>query len=130
MNDDIKEPGTAAPAEEAAEPSGIAGRLKALVRRLKVEAHVLYLAFRHARTPWYAKAILVLVLLYALSPIDIIPDIIPILGMLDDLVILSLGIWISVRLIPKDVMAECREQAEAADRPDWVRALWQKLKDM
>lgn len=130
MNDDTKEPGAGAPTKEVTDPPSLSGRLKALVRRLKVEAHVLYLAFRHPRTPWYAKAILVLVLLYALSPIDIIPDIIPVLGMLDDLVILSLGIWISVRLIPKDVMAECREQAEAADRPDWVRALWQKLKDM
>jgi len=104
-------------------------RFKALVRRLKVELHVLWLAFRHPRTPWYVKAILLFVLIYAMSPIDLIPDIIPVLGMLDDLVVISLGIWLTVRLIPSDVMAECRAQAVAADRQDWLKVLWQKFKD-
>lgn len=130
MNDETGEAPTEAPTREGTEPPGFAGRLKALVRRLKVELHVLWLAFRHPRSPWYAKAILLLVLFYALSPIDLIPDVIPVLGMLDDLVVISLGVWLAVRLIPKDVMAECRAQALAADRQDWVRALWQKLKDL
>jgi uncharacterized membrane protein YkvA (DUF1232 family) len=74
----------------------------------------LWLAARDARTPWYAKAVAALVAAYALSPIDLIPDFIPILGYLDDLVIVPLGILLAVKLVPAGLMAELR--AEAARR--------------
>jgi uncharacterized membrane protein YkvA (DUF1232 family) len=95
-------------------------------RQLKREILVLYLACRHPRTPWYAKALAILVVGYAFSPLDLIPDPIPILGYLDDLVLLPLGILFVIRLIPAAVMEECRAQAQdlqAGDRPtNWVAA--------
>ena len=92
----------------------MAGTLKEWARSLKRDVHAIYLAARDPRTPWYAKALAVCVAGYALSPIDLIPDFIPILGYLDELVILPLGILAVVRLIPPDVMAEKRERAAAA----------------
>ncbi len=92
--------------------------LKRWVRALKHEALALYLAARDARTPWYAKAWAAFVVAYAFSPIDLIPDFIPVLGYLDDLILLPLGVWIAVRLIPSHLMAEHRRAAEAlAERP-------------
>ena len=86
-----------------------------LVRR---DAHALYFAARDPRVPWYAKAVAVAVAAYALSPIDLIPDFIPVIGYLDDLIIVPLGIWLVVSLIPTDVMAEYRAKAiEAGQRP-------------
>ena len=67
-------------------------------------------ALRHPRTPWYAKAIGVVTLLYALSPIDLVPDFIPIVGHVDDLILIPLGIWLTVRLIPRAVWAECEAE--------------------
>jgi uncharacterized membrane protein YkvA (DUF1232 family) len=90
------------------------------------EAYALYLACRDPRTPWYAKWLAAAVAAYAASPIDLIPDFIPVLGYLDDLVIVPLGVWLAVKLIPPQVLAECREQARArlaARRPDWRAAL-------
>ncbi len=113
--------------DQSSEPS-ILSELKRLARRVKVEVHTLWLAFRDRRTPWYVKAILVLLLLYLASPIDLIPDVIPVLGMLDDLVVIAFALWLCYRLIPKEVMAECREKAQAADREDWLKALWKKFK--
>jgi uncharacterized membrane protein YkvA (DUF1232 family) len=81
---------------------------------LKRETYVLYLAYRDARTPWYAKFFLAAVVAYALSPIDLIPDAIPVLGFLDDLVILPLGVALSLRMIPPAVLSDCRERAETA----------------
>jgi uncharacterized membrane protein YkvA (DUF1232 family) len=86
-------------------------RMKARARELTRELHALYLACRDPRTPWYARVVAVIVLGYALSPIDLIPDFIPVLGYLDDLVLLPLGIWALLRMIPDDVMSECRERA-------------------
>jgi uncharacterized membrane protein YkvA (DUF1232 family) len=80
---------------------------------LQAETYALYLAYRDPRVPWYAKALAICVLSYALSPIDLIPDFIPVLGYLDDLVLIPLGIALALRLIPPAVMAECREQARA-----------------
>jgi len=79
----------------------------------------LYLAARDPRVPWYAKAMAGCVAAYALSPIDLIPDFIPVLGYLDDLVIVPLGIMLAVRLVPREVLAELRIEAErrAASRP-------------
>ena len=85
---------------------------------IKRDAHAIYLAARDRRVPWYAKALAFLVAGYALSPIDLIPDFIPILGYVDDLVIVPLGIWAVVKLVPPEVMAEHRANAElAAERP-------------
>ncbi len=81
------------------------------LRMLKQHVHALALACRHPRTPWYAKAWVALVVAYALSPIDLIPDFVPVLGAVDDLVLMPLGIWVGLRLVPPEVMAECREAA-------------------
>lgn len=88
------------------------GSWKERVRALKKETFALYLACRHPRVPWYAKALALLVVGYALSPIDLIPDFVPVLGYLDDLVIIPLGIMLVIRLIPADVLTECRRQSE------------------
>jgi uncharacterized membrane protein YkvA (DUF1232 family) len=86
--------------------------VKAWARGLKRDVHAIYLASRDPRTPWYARAAAVLVAAYALSPIDLIPDFVPILGYLDDLLIVPLGILLVIRLIPPDVLAEHRAAAE------------------
>jgi uncharacterized membrane protein YkvA (DUF1232 family) len=90
--------------------------LKARARTLKHETHALYLAVRDPRTPWYARAIAAAVVAYALSPIDLIPDFIPVVGLLDDLIVVPLGFALALKLIPAPVMADCRSQALAADR--------------
>ena len=93
-------------------------RLKARARRLKQETYALYLVARDPRTPWYAKLIAAAVVAYALSPLDLIPDFVPVLGYLDDLIIVPAGIALVLRLVPAEVLADCREQARLrADRP-------------
>jgi uncharacterized membrane protein YkvA (DUF1232 family) len=89
-------------------------RLRQWARLIKRDVHAIYLASRDPRVPWYAKAIAISVAAYALSPIDLIPDFVPILGYLDDVVLVPLGILLVVRLIPPDVMAEHRAVADAA----------------
>jgi uncharacterized membrane protein YkvA (DUF1232 family) len=92
-------------------------------RVVKRDAHALYLAARDPRVPWYAKALAVAIAGYALSPIDLIPDVIPVLGLLDDIIIVPAGIALVVRMIPPAIMAEHRELASAAqDRPVSYRA--------
>jgi uncharacterized membrane protein YkvA (DUF1232 family) len=87
-------------------------------RAVKRECHALYFAARDPRTPWYVKAFAAGIAAYALSPIDLIPDFIPVLGILDDLVLLPLAIVVVLKLIPAEVMAESRGRAaEAAARP-------------
>jgi uncharacterized membrane protein YkvA (DUF1232 family) len=88
-------------------------RWKARARALKREVHALLLACRDHRVSWQAKTVAFLVVAYAVSPIDLIPDFIPVLGYLDDLVILPLGIMLVVRMIPTEVMADCRARAGA-----------------
>ena len=88
-------------------------KLKNRARALKQEAFAIYLAARDPRTPWYAKALVFFVVAHTFSPIDLIPDFIPILGYLDDLIITPGGIWLAVRLIPAEVMAEARATAAA-----------------
>ena len=85
--------------------------LKNRARALKRDVSAIYIARRDPRVPWYAKALAIGVAAYALSPIDLIPDFIPVLGYLDDLIIVPLGIWLVIALIPADVMAECRALA-------------------
>ncbi len=88
-------------------------RLKSHVRTLKREAYALYIAARDPRVPWYAKAFLALVVAHTFSPIDLIPDFIPVLGYLDDLVITPLGIALALKMVPSEVMVDARQQAEA-----------------
>jgi uncharacterized membrane protein YkvA (DUF1232 family) len=93
-------------------------RWKQWARTIKRDAHALYLAARDPRVPWYAKVLAIAVAAYALSPIDLIPDFVPVLGYLDDLIIVPAGIVLVVRLIPPSIMAEHRALATAAqDRP-------------
>lgn len=87
-------------------------RIKPWARALQREAWTLWFATKHPRTPWYAKALGVFVVAYALSPIDLIPDFIPVVGYLDDLILLPGLIWLALRLTPLAVVAECRLSAE------------------
>ncbi len=87
--------------------------LKSRARRLKTELTALYYAYHHPQVPWYARLWVAVVVGYALSPIDLIPDFIPVLGYLDDLILLPLGIALAIRLIPAAVLAECRARAVA-----------------
>jgi uncharacterized membrane protein YkvA (DUF1232 family) len=87
---------------------------KLRTQEIKVETYAVYLAYRDPRTPWYAKLLAVGVVAYAISPIDLIPDFIPVLGLLDDLVIVPLGTLLAIKTVPKEVMAECREKARNA----------------
>ena len=82
-------------------------------RRLRREVYALYLAVRDPGTPWYAKLLGAVVVGYALSPIDLIPDFIPVLGLLDDLILVPAGIALVLRMVPAEVMARCRVRARA-----------------
>jgi uncharacterized membrane protein YkvA (DUF1232 family) len=86
-------------------------RLKARARELKQETYAIYLAARDPRTPWYVKALVFFVVAHTFSPIDLIPDFIPVLGYLDDLIITPGGLWLAVRWIPPEVLAEARAAA-------------------
>ena len=90
---------------------------KAWAKRLKRDVVALWLAARDSRTPLAAKLVAGAVAAYALSPIDLIPDFIPVLGYLDDLLLVPAGIWLAVRLVPPPLMAELRAEAERRDRP-------------
>jgi uncharacterized membrane protein YkvA (DUF1232 family) len=90
--------------------------LREWARTLKRDVVALWLAARDPRTPWLAKALCAAVAAYALSPIDLIPDFIPVLGYLDDLIILPAGVWLAVRMVPEAQMQEFRAKAEARDR--------------
>lgn len=87
-------------------------KLKQRARHLKAETLALYLAARDPRTPWYAKLLVAGIAAYALSPIDLIPDFVPVLGYLDDLILIPLGITLAIKLVPPSVLAECRKQAQ------------------
>lgn len=92
-------------------------------RIIRRDSHALYLAARDPRVPWYAKALAMAVAGYALSPLDLIPDFIPVIGLLDDAIIVPLGIALVVRMVPPEIMAEHRERASAAQqRPVSYRA--------
>ena len=92
--------------------------LKAWAKALKRDAHAVWLAARDPRTPWYAKALAIAVAGYAFSPIDLIPDFVPVLGYLDDLILVPAGLWLVLKLIPAEVLADHRAAAEAAaERP-------------
>ena len=101
--------------------------LRTKSKRLKSEVYALYLASKHPKTPWYAKAFAVFMIGYALSPIDLIPDFIPVIGYLDDLIIVPAGIALLVTMIPKEVLEECREKARSqfiSKKPrNWTAAM-------
>lgn len=86
--------------------------LKQRARHLKAETFALYLAARDPRTPWYAKLLVAGIVAYAFSPIDLIPDFVPVLGYLDDLILIPLGIALAIKLVPPSVLAECRGRAQ------------------
>ena len=86
--------------------------LKQNAHRLKTETFALYLAARHHDTPWYAKLMVAAITAYAFSPIDLIPDFVPVLGYLDDLVLIPLGIALAIKMVPPSVLAECRARAQ------------------
>jgi uncharacterized membrane protein YkvA (DUF1232 family) len=90
---------------------------KQRARQLKKETYAIYIACKDPRVPWYARLFAGFVVAYAFSPIDLIPDVIPIFGYLDDLVLVPLGIILVIKMIPPAVLAECREKAEAAMNP-------------
>lgn len=104
----------------------ILSTLSAWVKRLKRDAITLWFACKHPATPWHAKALGFIVVAYALSPIDLIPDFIPILGYVDEALLLPLFIWLAIQFTPDAVLTECRQQGE-----DWMargqakpRSLW------
>jgi uncharacterized membrane protein YkvA (DUF1232 family) len=110
--------------ERKREPSdGVWARWKERVQALKLETWAVYLACRDPRTPWAARLVALCVVGYALSPIDLIPDFVPVLGYLDDLILVPLGLMLALRLIPREVLAECRERARLEMRQgkfkDW-----------
>ena len=109
------------------EPATFLQSWRRRARRLKKEVYALYLAYRDPRTPWYGKAFAALVVAYAFSPIDLIPDPIPVLGYLDDLVLVPLGVFVPLKMIPTEVMADARTKAEAflqSGKPvSWAGAL-------
>jgi uncharacterized membrane protein YkvA (DUF1232 family) len=102
-------------------------RWKQQAQNLKIEVYAVYLAYRDPRLPWYARLLAACVVGYAFSPIDLIPDFIPVLGYLDDLLIVPLGIWLVLKMIPPPVMAECRARSQevlAAGKPvNWTAAV-------
>src|SRR6266513_2658902 len=102
-------------------------KLKEQALRLKRELHALWLSYSDPRTPWLARVLIVCIIGYALSPIDLIPDPIPIIGHLDDLILLPLAVALTIRMVPGRVMADCRERARQAsfDKPShwkWIGA--------
>lgn len=91
----------------------ISDSLQTWAKRMKRDGVALWFAGKHPKTPWYAKALGLFVVAYALSPIDLIPDFIPVLGYLDDIILLPALIYLTVKLLPSHVLSECRAQADA-----------------
>jgi uncharacterized membrane protein YkvA (DUF1232 family) len=99
-------------------------KLKSWAKNLKRQIFILYYACKDDRVPWYAKVFIACVVAYAFSPIDLIPDFIPILGYLDDIILLPIGIMLALKMIPKDVLSDCEVKAEELVRngkpKNWV----------
>lgn len=87
-------------------------KMKERARQLRSETFALYLAARDPRTPWYAKLLVAGIVAYTFSPIDLIPDYVPVLGYLDDLILIPLGITLAIKMVPDSVLAECRARAQ------------------
>jgi len=84
--------------------------LKEKANQLKNETYALYLAFKDPRVPWYAKVLIAAIVSYTLSPIDLIPDFIPVIGYADDLILVPAGIYLVLKMIPEEVLEECRKK--------------------
>lgn len=101
-------------------------KLKSYAKKTKQNLSVLYLAYKNKKTPWYSKLFALLVVAYALSPIDFIPDFIPVLGYLDDLILVPLGILLALKMIPSDVLQESRMKAGSSQQirmsKSWITA--------
>ncbi|MBW2593083.1 MAG: DUF1232 domain-containing protein [Deltaproteobacteria bacterium] len=91
--------------------AGITEKLRTWAKQLKQEIYTLYFAYKDPRVPWFAKVFIFCVVGYALSPIDLIPDFIPVLGYLDDIILLPLGIALALKMIPSAVLTECRQKS-------------------
>lgn len=91
-------------------------KIKYRASQLKAESFALYLAARHPETPWYAKVLVTGIIAYAFSPLDLIPDFVPILGYLDDLILLPIFIALAIKVVPDSVLKECRERARETFR--------------
>ena len=104
---------------------GISNTLRIWAKRVKRDGVTLWFAGKHPKTPWYAKALGLFVVAYALSPIDLIPDFIPVLGYVDDVLLLPGLIWLALRLLPSDVLTDCRDQADA-----WMQTQGAKPRSM
>ena len=94
------------------------------LKKLKLQVSAAYLVYRRKEIPWYKKAFLLMILAYALSPIDLIPDFIPVIGYLDDAVLIPLGIWLALKMIPHALWEECLIEAETAQIIDKRVALF------
>jgi len=103
---------------------GFLDSLRNRARLLKRETLTLYLAARDRRTPWYAKLLAVIIVAYALSPVDLIPDFVPVLGYLDELVLIPAGIALVIRLVPEEVMADARSRASEVVGRAKKTAIW------
>ena len=110
------------------------GRWAERARRLKLELFALYLAARHPQTPWYAKVLVAGFVAYAVTPVDLFPDALPILGIVDDLIFVPLAVALAVRFVPSPVLAECRGRAQQrislmSRKSNWIVlvALWSAL---
>ena len=93
-------------------------QMKRRAKQLEIESYALYFAYRDPRVPWYARFFTACVVGYAFSPIDLIPDFIPVIGYLDDLILVPLGIKVALSMIPSNVMIECREKAQEIIRQE------------
>ncbi len=102
-------------------------RWRERAKQLKNDTYTLYLASKHPQVPWYLKLFIALIVLYALSPIDLIPDFVPVLGYLDDIIIIAAGFSLAIKMIPGEVLLECRAKAGAeldgGKQKSWVAAL-------
>src|SRR5438552_10241758 len=98
-----------------ANPMAFLARLRERARQMKRETVALALAARHPRTPWYARLLIAAVVLYAVTPVDLIPDFIPVICLLDDLLFVGLAVALAVRFVPAPVLDECRSWAEPLD---------------
>lgn len=100
--------------------------LKQRAGQLRIETHTLYLVYRDPRAPWYAKVFMAVIVAYALSPIDLIPDFIPVLGYVDDLIIVPAGVFLALKMVPKEVVEQCRQRAGVepiGSKAKWVAAV-------
>jgi uncharacterized membrane protein YkvA (DUF1232 family) len=103
----------------------VGNRDTSLLHKLRIDVHAAWLAARDPRTPWYARAFGLFITAYALSPLDLIPDFIPVLGLLDDALLIPLGLWLFTRMLPPGVFDEWRAEAERVSQQprSWVGAL-------